>query len=276
MANITQINVNGTTYDLKDNISGYTTAYDGTTTSDTKYDALFLETLASGIDAVMVGGVDMDLLWTNSAPTSAFSAQTIQLDLSGYAEIIIVATSRTDLDVRFTSVFPVGNYLARLASTLTGTNTDITRNVTISSTSLAFETGYNGSTANTSYCIPVYVYGIRKATGISGRMGMELLWTNPSPTSSFASQTVSVDLSDYAGVLIVCKQHKSVESYFNFLSLTVAESIRFLCGSGKLSFRNATVSSAGVVFTDGSYVNTYGTDAVNNDYVIPYKIYGIR
>lgn len=109
-----------------------------------------------------------------------------------------------------------------------------------------------------------------------GGVKMDLLWTNPSPTSSFASQTVSIDLSNYAGVLIVCKQHKSVESYFNFLSLIVAESIRFLCGSGKLAFRNATVSSAGVVFTDGSYVNTYGTDAVNNDYVIPYQIYGIK
>lgn len=137
-----------------------TPVYDGTTTSDTKYDALFLETVGSGVDTVKVG-LDMDLLWTNSAPTSSFSAQTLSIDMSDYNMIFVIATSRTDLDVRFTALFNVGTYTARLCTTFTGTNVYTTRNVNLTSASLGFEGGYNGSTANNSYCIPLYIYGVR-------------------------------------------------------------------------------------------------------------------
>lgn len=137
-----------------------TPVYDGTTTSDTKYDALFLETLASGVDTVKVG-VDMDLLWTNSAPTSSFSAQTLNINMNDYSMVLIVVTSRTDLDIRFTALFKVGTYAARLSTTFIGTNVYTTRNVNLTSASLGFEGGYNGTTSNNSYCIPLYIYGVR-------------------------------------------------------------------------------------------------------------------
>lgn len=107
------------------------------------------------------GGMKIDLLWTNPSPTSAFSAQTLSIDMNNYNMIFVIATSRTDLDVRFSSSFKVGSYTARLCSTFTGTNVYTTRNVNLTPTSLGFEGGYNGSTANNSYCIPMYIYGIK-------------------------------------------------------------------------------------------------------------------
>lgn len=161
MANITQINVNGTTYDLKDNISGYTTAYDGTTTSDTKYGALFLETLASGVDTVKVG-LNMDLLWTNSTPTSSFSAQTISLDLSEYRLIFVVCKGDTGGT----------NYPTALAdfNTLTqiGTFNGYTRfrAFTATATGVQFgggykQTSYSNDSSDNSATIPYKIYGIR-------------------------------------------------------------------------------------------------------------------
>ena len=35
------------------------------------------------------GGVSISLLWTNSAPTSTFAAQTVTVDLSGYTAVLI-------------------------------------------------------------------------------------------------------------------------------------------------------------------------------------------
>ena len=39
-----------------------------------------------------------------------------------------------------------------------------------------------------------------------------LLWTNPSPSTEFAAQTVSLDLTEYAGVIIEFHQNNT-QSY---------------------------------------------------------------
>ena len=48
---------------------------------------------------------------------------------------------------------------------------------------------------------------------------------------------------------------------------------------GKLNLRKATVLASGVRVYDSSaytYGDTTGTGAVNNDYNVPYRIYGIK
>ena len=50
----------------------------------------------------MIGGADMDKLWTNTTPTVAFGAQTINLDLSGYTHIAV------DFDNAGTGIFRIG------------------------------------------------------------------------------------------------------------------------------------------------------------------------
>lgn len=103
----------------------------------------------------------LDLLWTNSAPTSSFTAQTLNIDMSDYEMIFITAVSRTDLNIIFTALLNVGTYTSRLYTTLTGSTIYVTRNVGLTPTSLAFEGGYSGGTANNSYAIPYQIYGIK-------------------------------------------------------------------------------------------------------------------
>lgn len=177
MANITQINVNGTTYDLKDNISGYTTAYDGTTTSDTKYGALFLETLASGVDTVKVG-LDVDLLWTNPSPTSDFASQTLPLDLANYNLFILISkTYKTNAnnEGNVTSMFIKG--IQSFAISGSGQNIssgtyliEIRRGATFNDAGVVFGNAMQPTTTNNNaFMIPYQIYGIRgKVNDLTG------------------------------------------------------------------------------------------------------------
>ena len=45
---------------------------------------------------------------------------------------------------------------------------------------------------------------IGRISGGGGASTLDLLWTNPSPNVSFSAQTVSIDLTDYSAVVIVC------------------------------------------------------------------------
>lgn len=166
MANITQINVNGTTYDLKDNISGYTTAYDGTTTSDTKYDALFLETLASGVNTVKVG-LDMDLLWTNSAPTSSFSAQTVSVDLSKYS-LVLLLMNGDDTTQKYYIFAPLGETTSYQYQSEASTGVWFHfRSITATTSGVTFGDAYDhaynswGRSTNNLRAIPYQIYGVR-------------------------------------------------------------------------------------------------------------------
>lgn len=98
-----------------------------------------------------------------------------------------------------------------------------------------------------------------------------LLWTNSSPTSNFAAQTVEIDLSNYDAV--------DIETYLTANGMT---SIRRTAvgyqgeagglGSGGDRYtRNANVTTSGIAFTVGKQ---NGTD--NAGAAIPYKIYGIK
>ena len=48
------------------------------------------------LDALDVGATEWDLLWENASPTSSFSPQTIQLDLSGYNQVLVCAYFATN------------------------------------------------------------------------------------------------------------------------------------------------------------------------------------
>ena len=107
-----------------------------------------------------------------------------------------------------------------------------------------------------------------------------LLWTNPNPTSAFAAQTISLDLSKYDAVEVVFKRYNTVKIYStqrlfekgaNYtLGTTTDETFRYrLC-----SFNNS-----GVTFGTPLYMPSYGTwkpTTASNACDIPYKIYGIK
>lgn len=116
---------------------------------------------ATDYDAEWVAPPGWDLLWTNASPGSAFAAQTIALDLSSYTLILIIARRTTDAEY----ISAVGNIGAKAYMNYTATSGSTiysrTRKFGISASGIAVEAGYTGSGVNNSYCIPVWIYGIK-------------------------------------------------------------------------------------------------------------------
>lgn len=105
----------------------------------------------------------------------------------------------------------------------------------------------------------------------------KLLWSNPNPTSQFAAQTVSLDLSDYDEVEVVSKPYSSDTSYFaSRVKVGNKGMIYSQTGYGSPvriygTQRNFTPTSTGVAFGDGLDFSA----STNNAYCVPYQIYGI-
>lgn len=120
------------------------------------------------------------------------------------------------------------------------------------------------------------VYNGKKGSTGSG-ITMKKLWTNASPTSSFAAQTVSVNLSGYQFILIEWRfDNKSTAfSYSQLMRVGVKTKIHFAYEEAYTN-RDTTPSSSGVTFGAGYYTVLKTTNyQLNNVYAIPYQIYGI-
>lgn len=109
-----------------------------------------------------------------------------------------------------------------------------------------------------------------------GAMGeWALLWTNASPASSFAAQTIGIDLSGYDAVYFL----------LNVSNTTWGQTRRFggVCmkgdtytasyvnGEKSVFLREVTVSASGVAFAAG-----YSGTTASGGSAVPYQIYGIK
>lgn len=107
-----------------------------------------------------------------------------------------------------------------------------------------------------------------------GGMKMDLLWTNPSPTSDFASQTLSIDLSDYDYIYVVQRQYK--DSSGNATATMIPKDgstyvVTVISDGGGVRTRTYSASASSVAISVGKEGTT-----TNNAYAIPYQIYGIK
>lgn len=107
---------------------------------------------------------------------------------------------------------------------------------------------------------------------------VDLLWTNPSPSASFAAQTVPIsDLSVYDFVVVMATTGTTdvnAESFFAQVDDGVSYNIflRNYNTSTQYNYlRRFTVDSSGVTFAGGLRDTT-----ANDNYAIPRKIFGIR
>lgn len=107
---------------------------------------------------------------------------------------------------------------------------------------------------------------------------LDLLWTNDDPTSNFAAQTVTLDLTGYTHYMVVPIFSTSNQNLCPPVVSPVEDGLvlSLLCGSGsnnRVGARTCYYDSSvpGVEFAGGSY-----NGASNNAYVIPFHIYGIR
>ena len=126
--------------------------------------------------------------------------------------------------------------------------------------------------------------------GGGGGMDATLLWTNPAPTSTFAAQTVALDLSAYKFVLIEYSQdYGFVTSTVMFPVPTITPSpgyaaynvymnLHWVSSQFTIFQRRCEITSSGIVFEDAteftSY-NTSGSTSTNNQLGVPKRIWGI-
>lgn len=116
--------------------------------------------------------------------------------------------------------------------------------------------------------------GTWKRTDANGAVTKKLLWTNASPTSSFAAQTLTLNLNAYDSVLIVYRvlnnQNYEVTHHALKGSALLANATS---GTSSNDFsRMTTVNSANIVFEAGAQ----GSSSNVNTVMIPYKIFGVK
>ena len=101
-----------------------------------------------------------------------------------------------------------------------------------------------------------------------------LLWTNASPTSNFAAQTVSLDLSGYDLIMVSAMWSTGNQQIIQPVITTVPSGdcrIDTTDTTAKNLDREFTVSTTGITFNSGNY----GTSSAPS-MCIPYKIWGIK
>lgn len=102
---------------------------------------------------------------------------------------------------------------------------------------------------------------------------MTLLWTNPSPTASFAPQTVNVDTQAYGMILVLCKNGSSIAPVVGGDDPTVYEiSCAANAAAGAYQSRGYQIKSDGVQFFGGAQ----GGVKADNSYAVPILMYGIK
>ena len=113
----------------------------------------------------------------------------------------------------------------------------------------------------------------------NARLTCELLWTNLTPSASFAAQTLGFDVSEFKYVYIVFNYTTSSVSGPSLLLNNMARfQPIFVVWGGKIVFRNAEVNANNKVQFDDCYtINTYGSGGqASNSSLIPYQIYGLK
>lgn len=105
-------------------------------------------------------GMSINLLWTNPNPESAFAAQTVALDLSGYDAVLIDANSGTDRNGGKIFFCFVGRAVA-MDVWMPSVASKYNRMATVATTGVTFGQGYFGTNVNNICIIPLTIYGVR-------------------------------------------------------------------------------------------------------------------
>ena len=111
-----------------------------------------------------------------------------------------------------------------------------------------------------------------------GGMKMDLLWTNPSPSSSFAAQTVALDLSEYNLILVQFLRATNTTSFRGTdISIVGSASTGIIGGvdsvNSSVLSRSYESTTNGVTFALGRANNESSSDSA---WCIPTYIYGIK
>ena len=255
-----------------------------------------------------IGGIEYTetSLWTNSAPTSAFAAQDVTLSdsIENYKYIAIKYKYATDAG------YNEGSYISTSIISVTDLkkcsyNTSLTRpgmalGVTTSGNVnwtrfVAYKSNTNlyfwgagavgAANTNTTNVIPLEILGLNELD-ISKTSKVQL-WLNPSPTTNFAAQTISLDLSDYEAVIIRVSVATNYNTdaqkpyqLFNYIpkdgAVHYLHSLLNTSGTSSAYYgRQVTVTDSGITFSLAGYpVSTLATSSQST--MIPTEIYGLK
>ena len=121
-----------------------------------------------------------------------------------------------------------------------------------------------------------------KANNVSHSILPNVLWTNPSPTASFASQTITLskELSDFRYFIVICTRRTTYAELVSSGYGVVGRRLRmFMCANYNYvrNFSSTDEVGTSMTISDCSSYRTYGssTQTTDNGYLIPYQIIGI-
>ena len=103
-------------------------------------------------------------------------------------------------------------------------------------------------------------------------LGGDILWENASPRSSFASQTITLNLEAYKRVEIRARCSSSASAEELTVGVCpIGKKIQLIGVSTSTYHREFTLTQNGVIISDGKYGNNPA-----NDTMIPYQIIGYK
>lgn len=112
--------------------------------------------------------------------------------------------------------------------------------------------------------------------------GGTLVWENPSPTSSFSPQTITLDLSKYQFIEIYWTQSSNDTVTMTEKCIVGRKGVLVVTTTSKTgtpitTLRSFTINTNNIVFADAAIQRgSETTRNWDNSYNIPYKIYGIK
>lgn len=111
-------------------------------------------------NAGVSGGIQIESVWDNPAPTSNFAAQTVEVDLTDYDAVLIKSRNTTSGE------FSNNLCMKDEATTLFGANAASTeyrykRVATVNDSGVAFGNGFRGTASSAGYLIPQKIFGVR-------------------------------------------------------------------------------------------------------------------
>ena len=248
-----------------------------------------------------IGGGSSELqetvLWTNSSPTSNFANQTVTLsdDINNYEYLKVYYRISTTNSKTIGILVSVDDFKTT-ASTMplinpagVGGNTGNPAQryfYYASDTTMAIRDAAVGTTVYNNAAIPTAICGLKYAKPKPS--GTEtVLWTNSDPTSSFASQTVTLSDSAYNyrylkvswyGLTSNTDLRAMLVTPSDLATNTTEGSVRYaLCCQSASSAQKAraiSLQSANQLYF-GAAVNWSGAATTMNTACIPYQIIGI-
>lgn len=249
-----------------------------------------------------VGGSSLELLWTNPNPTSEFVPQTLSLNLSNYDYFIIKTRHFEDYGIGQPAQGQINNDIVfkndELGMIKSFYITDILveqsvswagRSCIISDTEIVFGDSYYKytntvafTTKNNNTAVPIQIYGVKSGSSVVSSNGItqEVLWENQNTSVEFSAQNITLNDSvyNYDYILIdylVLQNSYGSNGIFNTFIKVKEEQINYM-GAELLyvdDTKNAYVRKLSVI--DANIIQV-GNCTNNNNWSIPYKIYGIK